>query len=59
VCNKLDILVFISKHCKTLTVTHGNDVTYHRVCNKSNTTGTTSGAETAYTSGPPEFTLSF
>jgi hypothetical protein len=30
--------------------------TYHRVCNYSNTTGTTSGEWTAYPSGAPEFT---
>ena len=30
-------------------------MTYHRVCNKSNTTGVTSGAGTAYPSGAPEF----
>jgi len=34
-------------------------MTYHRVCNKINTTGVTSGAETAYHSGAPEFTPSF
>jgi hypothetical protein len=30
-------------------------MTYHRVCNKINTTGATSGAGTAYPSGAPEF----
>ena len=30
-------------------------ITYHRVCNKINTTGATSGAGTAYPSGAPEF----
>ena len=34
-------------------------MTYHRVCNKINTTGATSGAVTAYPSGAPEFTPSF
>ena len=31
-------------------------MTYHQVCNKSNTTGVTFGAGTAYLSGTPEFT---
>jgi hypothetical protein len=30
-------------------------MTYHRVCDKSNTTGTTCGAGTAYLSGAHEF----
>jgi len=34
-------------------------MTYHWVCNKSNTTGVTSGTGTAYPSREPEFTLSF
>jgi len=34
-------------------------MTYHWVCNKSNTTGVTSGAGTAYLSGAPEFTPGF
>jgi len=34
-------------------------MTYHQVCNKSNTTGDTSGAGTAYLSGEPEFTPGF
>jgi hypothetical protein len=34
-------------------------MTYHRVCNKINTTGATSGAGTAYPSGAPEFTPCF
>jgi len=34
-------------------------MTYHRVCNKINTTGTTNGAGTAYPFGAPEFTPSF
>jgi len=34
-------------------------MTYHRVCSKSNTTGATSGAETAYLSGASELTLGF
>jgi hypothetical protein len=34
-------------------------MTYHRVCNKSNTTGATSGAGTAYYLGAPEFTSGF
>jgi hypothetical protein len=32
---------------------------YHRVCNNSNATGTTSGAGNAYTSTAHEFTLVF
>ena len=31
-------------------------MTYHRACNQSNTTGATSGAGIAYSSGAPEFT---
>ena len=34
-------------------------MTYHRVCNQINTTDVTSGAETAYPSGAPEFTPIF
>ena len=34
-------------------------MTNHRVCNKSDTTGATSGAGTAYHSGAPEFTSVF
>ena len=34
-------------------------MTYHRVCNKSNTTGANSGTGTAYPSGAHEFTLDF
>ena len=34
-------------------------VTYHRICNKSNTTGVTCGAGNAYPSGAPEFTTVF
>jgi hypothetical protein len=34
-------------------------MTYHRVCNKGNTTGATCGAGTAYLSGAPEITPSF
>ena len=34
-------------------------MTYHQVCNKSKTTGDTSGAGTAYLSGEPEFTPGF
>ena len=36
-----------------------NNLTYHRVCNKSNTIGVTSGAGTVYPSGSPEFTPLF
>ena len=32
---------------------------YHRICNQINMTGVTSGAETAYPSGAPEFTSGF
>ena len=34
-------------------------MTYHWGCNKSNTTGATRGAGTAYTSGTPMFTSDF
>ena len=34
-------------------------ITYHRVCDKSNTTGATCGAGTAYPSGAPDFTPGF
>jgi hypothetical protein len=34
-------------------------MTFHRVCNKSNTTGVTNGAGTAYTSGAYEFISGF
>ena len=34
-------------------------MTYHRDCNKSNTTGATCGARTAYPSGIHEFALVF
>jgi hypothetical protein len=34
-------------------------MTYHRVCNKSNTTGSTSGEGTDYPSGAPELTPVF
>jgi hypothetical protein len=34
-------------------------MTYHRVCNYINTTGVTSGAGTAHSSGAPELTPSF
>ena len=34
-------------------------MTYHRIYNKINTTGTISGAGTAYHSGAPEFTTGF
>jgi len=34
-------------------------ITYHWIFNKSNTTGTISGAGTAYHSGPSEFTHGF
>ena len=34
-------------------------MTYHRVCNKSNTTGATCGAGTAYTPGAHEFAPGF
>jgi len=33
-------------------------MTYHQVCSKSKTTGTTCEAGTAYTSATPEFNLS-
>ena len=34
-------------------------MTYHRVCNQSNTTGSICGAGTAYTPGAPVFILGF
>jgi len=34
-------------------------MTYHRVCNYTNTTGATGGTKTAYPSGAPEFTPGF
>jgi hypothetical protein len=34
-------------------------MTYHQVCNKSNTTGATTGVGTTYPSGAPEFTSGF
>ena len=34
-------------------------VSYHGVCNNSNTKGATSGDETAYPSGTPDFTVFF
>ena len=34
-------------------------MTYHWVCNKSNTMGAASGAETTYPFGAPEFTAGF
>ena len=34
-------------------------MTYHRICNQINTTGTISGAGTAYNSGAPAFTPDF
>ena len=34
-------------------------MTYHQVCNQSNTTGSTSGTGTAYPSGAPQFTPIF
>ena len=35
--------------------THGRDITYNRICNKSNTKGTTCETENAYHSVAPEF----
>jgi len=35
--------------------THGRDITYNRICNKSNTKGTTCETEIAYHSVAPEF----
>jgi hypothetical protein len=34
-------------------------MTYHPVCNRSNTEGTNSGTETTHSSGAPEFTPIF
>jgi len=36
-----------------------SNVSYHRVCNKSKTTGATSRGETAYPSGIPAFIVFF
>ena len=43
---------YVRKHFPVLS----SFMTYPRVCNTINTTGTTSGAGTAYPSGTPEFT---
>ena len=43
---------YVRKHFPVLS----SFMTYPRVCNTNNTTGTTSGAGTAYPSGTPEFT---
>jgi hypothetical protein len=58
---KLEIICFVVKKYLSHPTSHDNPllssfVTYHRVCNKNNTTGATSGVETVYTSGAHEFT---
>jgi len=45
---------FMPSHIHTASI-----VSYHRVYNNSNTTGATSGDETAYLSGTPDFTVLF
>jgi len=55
--------MFMTAH-STSFVTSQNPIlssfmTYHRICNKSNTTGATLGAGTAYPSVEPEFTPVF
>ena len=44
------------KHCRKHFPVLSSLMTYHRVCNKINTTDATSGAGTAHPSGAPEFT---
>ena len=48
-------ITFIDHRCFTSTFL----ITYHCVCNQSNTTGATSGAETPYPCGAHEFITSF
>jgi len=47
----VSIFLFLCNHNPVLP----SFITYHRVCNKSNTTGATCGAETAYPFGTPKF----
>ena len=55
-CHKLPWICSICrKHFPVLS----SFTTYYLVCNQVNTTGATSGAETAYLSGVPEFTPGF
>ena len=53
----------LSKIINTITLVYNlvlsSFMTYHRVCNKSNTTGGTCVAGTAYPSGTPELTTVF
>ena len=46
-------------HCRKLFSDLSSFMIYHRVCNKINTTGVTSGAGTAYPSGEHEFIPGF
>ena len=48
--------MFHSCSCRKYFPVLSSSMTYHRVCNWSNTTGATNGAGTAYPSGAPEFT---
>jgi hypothetical protein len=43
--------------CRNNNVVLSSSMTYHRVCNKSNTKGATYGARNAYPAGTTEFTL--
>ena len=53
------LLIRISFTCRKHFPVLSSFMTYHRVCNYINTTGSTSGARTAYPSGAPEFTPGF
>ena len=52
----LQIIILLIMH---LIIGYGLFWTYHRFCNKINTTGATSRVGTAYPSGAPEFTPVF
>ena len=45
--------------CRNHNPVYSTFMTYHRICNKSNTADTTCGTGTAYPSGAPEFTSGF
>ena len=51
--------IHVCSVCRNHNAVFSSFITYHRVCNKSSTTGATCGAETAYHSGAPEFTPGF
>jgi len=55
-CQKLP---WICSNCRKHLLVLSLFVTYHQVCNEINTMGATSGAETTYPSGAPEFTPGF